>query len=133
MGGAPIDQHKQVLGYCAECDREWGPARREHLGRWLECPENPCHYAAVVRGDTGKHWLRIESWLRTYELKISPVNLLGLKHKAGYWVLIRFVALVFFLIGSSVDSTYLWIPLLCLTGYLLADILIANTSVALFT
>jgi len=56
-----------VRGYCATCGKEFGTAKKEFLGRRIDCTD-PDHLAQVISADSpAEWWLRREEWLLRWQ------------------------------------------------------------------
>ena len=66
--GDPIHAVNQIVPYCAGCNRSWEPDPKNRLGTRFICPVDKRHLAAIVKGEPGKLWLRIEARILRYEL-----------------------------------------------------------------
>lgn len=136
----------EAIAYCAKCNTEYGKTEDEHLGARFTCPndstDSPRRLAQVVKGPSGKFWLRIAQVILSYELFFSPMRWFKswggfFEGRAGRYVCIRFFLLVIALVlaspitfQSSAQTVALNIILLVIVISLLLDNLVANTSIA---
>jgi hypothetical protein len=67
VGESPLHSPILIIPYCAGCDRDWEPDPHRRLGQRFLCPSEVTHVAALVKGDVGKLWLRIEARILSYE------------------------------------------------------------------
>lgn len=69
-----------MILFCADCNRELGPARNETLGAYFICPAEPKdrhHLARVILDERpAKWWLRRERECRIFQEKLSPLKVL---------------------------------------------------------
>jgi hypothetical protein len=129
----------QAVAYCATCDEEFGEVDDSQIGVRFICPRQ-CggeeHKAAVVKGPSGKFWLRREKNVLRYELVYSPLRWFGcwkglFQGRTGWYVSARFGVL---LISFLLTLTSCWFGLISIAiGIItIVDILLANTSAAFF-
>lgn len=146
MANTPTRINAEAIAYCAKCDLEYCKTSPDFLDFNFTCrnddPNKPKHLARVVKGPSGKYWLRIEQKILSYELYVSPMRWFKswwgcFKGKAGRYLLFRFLVLLFALNSASSlcnkpsIGLLLWNVILILgTIFILFDILVANTSIA---
>jgi hypothetical protein len=130
----------QGVAYCATCDKEFGKTNDSQIGIRFACPvetsEGEEHIAAVVKGSSGKFWLRREQDVLKYELVYSPLSWFGcwkglFEGRTGWYVLARFGVLIVSLLVARSSCWFRFIPFI-IAIIAIADILLANTSAAFF-
>ncbi len=103
-----FEQEKQpltaeVVFYCATCRVEYAEDVEGRVGLRFICPqdhpERPEHLASVVKGQSGKRWLSVQSWLARYDDRYSPRSWFGawggwLAARVGLYVVLRFLFLL---------------------------------------
>src|ERR1700739_2756543 len=127
---SPIHAEVPITPYCAGCKKTWPPDPQRRLGRRFICPKNPNHLAAIVKGEPGKFWLRIEARILQYELLTLGFLLAPLaRYKAPLMTLLRLLLTATALIMSGYGLA--WRIASCLLAVLVVfDVLINATSVA---
>lgn len=132
-----VDPTEKVYGYCADCDKVWGYASRNELGRDIRCKKDHRHHAAVVKGEFGKLWLRFEKYLILWQSSASPFRWFNNKifgKRAGIYTFTRFLLLLGgLLIIKSSDQNILSIVIISFAILFLVDIILTNTSIAFAT
>jgi hypothetical protein len=148
IGKLPYSVH----GYCATCGKDFGTAKREFLGRRIDCTD-PDHLAQVISADgPAGWWLRREEWLlkwqtgRDRRVLCSPFALLRRLQRylslklsktepakpiqAGTFLLAAFGLIALALIAEAIDCAW-WVRwtvgLLLLWRFI--DIFFSNTSI----
>ncbi len=127
---SPIHSPLPIVPYCAGCNREWPPDPQRRLGQRFVCPTNQRHLAALVKGDVGKLWLRVEARILRYELfSLALVPARFSPYKTPAMILARMTILAgalavapFGCLGRTVASL--------LSIAIIADVLLNATSVA---
>lgn len=141
MNSIPTRLPASIRVYCAQCRKHLGESEDKHLYLRVRCPENPTHLAAVVKGSSGEFWLRIEAAILKWETDYSPMRWFDqwkgfFKGRAGRYLFARFVILVGLLVlayyQSALGYVSIVLPIVLALAilFLLADILISNTSIA---
>jgi hypothetical protein len=132
------------FAYCADCDKDLGESTAEHKNTRVVCsPENPEHWARVVKGPAGKSWLKVERFLMRWEHTYSPRCWFPswkvfFKGRAGYYMAMRLVLilLVCMALVESYVTTQHWCAAVAswILGLLfLADLVLFNTANAFVT
>jgi Ion channel len=127
---SPIHAAVPIIPYCAGCNRSWPADPQRRLGRRFICPRNPKHVAAIVKGEPGKFWLRIEARILRYEL-FSLGFIAGplARYKALLMILLRLLLAAAALVISGYGLA--WRIASCALAILVVfDVLINATAVA---
>ena len=127
---SPIHAAVPIIAYCAGCDLSGEVDSQRRLGRRFICPNCPKHVAAIVKGEPGKFWLRIEARILQYELFYLGFILGPLaRYKAPLMTLLRFLLTATALVISGYGLA--WRIASCALAILVVfDVLINATAVA---
>ncbi|MBL7180678.1 MAG: hypothetical protein ISS65_10795 [Desulfobacterales bacterium] len=141
----PSRMQADVIAYCAKCKAEYCETELKNLDYNFQCPKDdqngPHHLARVVKGPSGKFWLRIEKYLLAYEFSVTPKRWFKnwggfFKGRAGRDLAIRFVILIVALNLASSLCDKVSIKLIfqntiiiIIALFLMFDNLIVNTSI----
>lgn len=125
---SPLHSPVSIIPYCAGCNRVWEPDPQRRLGQRFLCLTDVTHVAALVKGEVGKLWLRIEARILPYEF--LSLRLSG--RKGPIALAIRVLLLV---LALAICPWGPWGRVLAsLLGVaVIADVLLNATSVAFFS
>src|SRR5436305_14773704 len=104
---SPIHAVHPIIPYCAGCDYSWEADPNRRLGVRFICPVDPQHVAALVKGEPGKFWLRIEARILQYEL-LSLGFFRGslARHKTTLIILLRMLVVAIALTISEYGTAW---------------------------
>lgn len=135
---------REVRLFCADCNRDFGRARKENLGLHFICPneqkDGPPHLARVILDERpAKTWLRLERKLLVFQTKLSPFIALRKVFRdmeAGTYICLTtvflFVAIVIWEYLPRVPNYLGWPLRIAFLGLILwrfIDILLTNVSI----
>jgi len=128
---SPIHAAISILPYCAGCDQSWPEDPKRRLGKHFICPVNSKHVAAIVKGEPGKFWLRIEARILQYELLSLGFLLEPLaRFKTPLMTLLRLLLITLALLISRFGPA--WRIASCALAVLVVFDVLTNTTAVAF-